>query len=373
LALGGLPLETYEVNKLVALCKESILDLEKALNPKKMEAEYQALNEQMQQPDFWLNTKDAKRVTKEATEIETKLNIFKNLKKKLEGIIDWFEISQEGTEEWDILENDLDAFRKDLRAFEIETLLSAPYDLNNAIIELHPGAGGTESQDWCDMLYRMYLRYAQKKRFKVEILDYQSGDEAGIKSVTVLIKGPYAYGYLKAERGVHRLVRISPFDSNARRHTSFASMDVIPEINDEIELEIKDEDLKIDVYRSGGAGGQSVNTTDSAVRITHIPTNIIVTCQNERSQLKNKETAMGILKAKLIQEEILKQEAQIRNIKGEQKDIAWGSQIRSYVFHPYQMVKDHRTGYETSQVDLVMDGEIDGFINAYLKSGEENE
>jgi len=223
------------------------------------------------------------------------------------------------------------------------------------------------------MLYRLYSRYAQRKKYKIEILDYQSGDEAGIKSVVMLIKGAYAYGYLKAERGVHRLVRISPFDSNARRHTSFASIDVIPEINDEIDIEIKDEDLKIDVYRSSGAGGQSVNTTDSAVRITHLPTNIVVTCQNERSQLKNRETAMSLLKAKLAQEEIKRQEAQIKDIKGEQKDIAWGSQIRSYVFHPYQMVKDHRTNYEVGNVDLVMDGDIDGFINAYLKAGDVNE
>jgi peptide chain release factor 2 len=366
-------LETYEVNKILSLFEESINDLNKALNPNKLEEEYKKLNLQMQEPNFWSNTNLAKKTSKEAMEIRQKLDDFFALEKKYKNLVEWFSVSEEGTEEWVILENDIEALQKELKAFEIETLLNGPYDNSNAIIELHPGAGGTESQDWADMLYRMYTRYAQRRKYKVEILDYQSGEEAGIKSVTVLVKGPYAYGYLKAERGVHRLVRISPFDSNARRHTSFASLDVIPEINDDIEIDIKDEDIKIDVYRSGGAGGQSVNTTDSAVRITHLPTNIVVTCQNERSQLKNKEAAMTVLKSKLVQEEIKKQEENIRAIKGEQKEIGWGSQIRSYVFHPYQMVKDHRTNYEVSQVDLVMDGEIDGFINAYLKAGDNHE
>jgi peptide chain release factor 2 len=365
--------ETYEVNKIIQSFKESIDDLNKAVNPQKLEEALKQLNEEMQSPDFWANTLEAKKTTKEVAEKREKLDHLHSLEKKFKGLVEWFEISEEGTEEWTILESDIEDFRKELRAFEVETLLSGPYDHSNAIIELHPGAGGTESQDWCDMLYRMYTRYAQKKRFKIEVLDYQAGEEAGIKSVSILIKGPYAYGYLKAERGVHRLVRISPFDSNARRHTSFASLDVMPEIDEDIDIEIKDEDLKIDVYRSGGAGGQSVNTTDSAVRITHLPTNIVVTCQNERSQLKNKAQAMNYLKAKLMAEEVRKQEETLRNIKGEQKDIAWGSQIRSYVFHPYQMVKDHRTNFEVSQVDLVMDGDIDGFINAYLKAGEQHE
>jgi len=365
--------ETYEVNKHISSFKTTLLDLSKALNPQKQEALYKALNEDMQAPNFWNDTNHAKKITKQVSSIRTKLDTLYALEKKLKNIIDWFEISEEDTEEWVLLEKDMTLFEEELKVFEVETLLNGPYDQNNAIIELHPGAGGTESQDWADMLYRMYARYAQRKRFKVEVLDYQSGEEAGIKSVTLLVKGDYAYGYLKAERGVHRLVRISPFDSNARRHTSFASLDVMPELDDDIETEIKDEDLKIDVYRSGGAGGQSVNTTDSAVRITHLPTNIVVTCQNERSQLKNKEQALHVLKSKLMQEEIRKQEETLNKIKGEQKDIAWGSQIRSYVFHPYQMVKDHRTNYEVGQVDLVMDGELDGFINAYLKAGEQNE
>lgn len=366
-------METYEINKRMSSYKQSLLDLNRAIQPEKLKATYHLLNERMQKPNFWNDTKEAKRITKEANQIQEKLAELLALEKKFQSLEEWFEISMENTEEWDILETDLLEFEEVLHDFEIETLLNGPYDQSNAIIELHSGAGGTESQDWCDMLYRMYTRYAQKKRYKIEILDYQAGEEAGIKSVTMLIKGAYAYGYLKAERGVHRLVRISPFDSNARRHTSFVSMDVIPEIDDDIEIEIKDEDIKVDVYRSGGAGGQSVNTTDSAVRITHLPTNIVVTCQNERSQLKNKEQAMRVLKAKLAQEEIKKQKQELDNIKGEQKDIAWGSQIRSYVFHPYQMVKDHRTNYEVAQVDLVMDGELDGFINAYLKTGGHDE
>lgn len=366
-------MEAYDVNKTIEQFKTSINDLKRAIGPQKLEETYQELNKTMQDPNFWSNTKEAKKITKQATEIREKLDHLAQLIKKYDQLVEWYQISEEGSEEWTILENDLEELSKELKTFEVETILNGPYDHANAIIELHPGAGGTESQDWADMLYRMYMRYAQKKRFKVEVLDYQAGDEAGIKSVVLLIKGAFAYGYLKAERGVHRLVRISPFDSNARRHTSFASLDVMPEIDDEIDIVFKDEDLKIDVYRSGGAGGQSVNTTDSAVRITHLPSGIVVTCQNERSQLKNKEQAMSVLKAKLVQEEIRKQEETLKSIKGEQKDIAWGSQIRSYVFHPYQMVKDHRTGYEVGQVDLVMDGELDGFINAYLKAGDANE
>ncbi len=366
-------METYEIHKVISSFKTRIDDLEKAIQPLKIKKEYKVLNQEMQNPDFWKNTNKAKVTTKKATLIRQKLDKQAHLAEKFNDIVEWFEISSEGSEEWLLLEIDIKNIEKEIRAFEIEILLNGQYDINNAIIELHPGAGGTESQDWCDMLYRMYTRYAQKMKFRIEVLDYQSGDEAGIKSVTMLIKGDYAYGYLKAERGVHRLVRISPFDSNARRHTSFASCDVLPEIDDDLAIDIKDEDIKIDVYRSGGAGGQSVNTTDSAVRITHLETGIVVTCQNERSQIKNKATALSVLKGKLIQVEIKKQEAKLKNIKGEQKDNAWGSQIRSYVFHPYQMVKDHRTNYEVSQVENVMDGDIEGFINAYLKAGEQNE
>src|SRR5699024_8897517 len=243
-----------------------------------------------------------------------------------------------------------------------------PYDANNAILELHPGAGGTESQDWASILLRMYQRYADHKHYTIETLNYLPGDEAGVKSVTLLIKGHNAYGHLKAEKGVHRLVRISPFDSSGRRHTSFVSCDVLPEITDDVDIDIQNEDLKIDTYRSSGAGGQHVNTTDSAVRITHIPTNIIVTCQNERSQIKNRESAMKMLKSKLYQMEIERQQEELANLRGEQKEIGWGSQIRSYVFHPYTMVKDHRTNVEAGNAQGVIDGDLDPFIDAFLRS-----
>jgi peptide chain release factor 2 len=257
---------------------------------------------------------------------------------------------------------------KKLEEFELQLLLNQPYDKMNAILELHPGAGGTESQDWGQMLLRMYTRWAEKRGFKVETLDYLPGDEAGIKSVTLLIKGYNAYGYLKAEKGVHRLVRISPFDASGRRHTSFVSCDVVPEISDDVEIEIRNEDLKIDTYRASGAGGQHINTTDSAVRITHIPTGIVVTCQNERSQIKNRERAMTMLRSKLYERKIEEQQRELDEIRGEQSDIAWGSQIRSYVFHPYSMVKDHRTNVETGNVGAVMDGDLDAFIDGYLRS-----
>ncbi|NQD68485.1 peptide chain release factor 2, partial [Bacillus haikouensis] len=266
------------------------------------------------------------------------------------------------------LEEELGDLIKRLNDYELQLLLSEEYDKNNAILELHPGAGGTESQDWGSMLLRMYTRWGEKKGFKVETLDYLPGDEAGIKSVTLAIKGHNAYGYLKAEKGVHRLVRISPFDSSGRRHTSFVSCEVMPEFNEEIEIEIRTEDLKIDTYRASGAGGQHINTTDSAVRITHLPTNVVVTCQSERSQIKNRESAMKMLKAKLYQKRIEEQEQEMAEIRGEQKEIGWGSQIRSYVFHPYSMVKDHRTNTESGNVQGVMDGDIDPFINAYLRS-----
>jgi len=266
------------------------------------------------------------------------------------------------------IEKGLKELKKQFSDFELQLLLSEPYDKNNAIIEIHPGAGGTESQDWASMLLRMYTRWAEDKRYKVEMLDYLAGDEAGLKSVTLLIKGRNAYGYLKAEKGVHRLVRISPFDASGRRHTSFSSVDVMPELDDEADIEIRAEDLKIDTYRSGGAGGQHVNTTDSAVRITHINSNIVVTCQAERSQIKNRERAMKILKARLYERQIKEQEKEIAELRGEQKEIGWGSQIRSYVFHPYSMVKDHRTNVEVGNVNAVMDGEIDLFINTYLRN-----
>lgn len=258
------------------------------------------------------------------------------------------------------------ALEKKIAALEFKRMLGGKDDPNNAIVTIHPGAGGTESQDWAEMLMRMYLRYAEIRGFKTEITDYQSGDEAGVKSVTIMVKGQYAYGLLKAEAGVHRLVRISPFDSNSRRHTSFASVFVVPEIGDDIDIEINKADLRIDTYRASGAGGQHVNKTDSAIRITHIPSGIVVQCQNERSQFKNKSTALKILTARLYQKELDEQRAQRDEFASSKKDISWGSQIRSYVFHPYNMVKDHRTNVETSNIQQVMDGALDMFIEKYL-------
>lgn len=254
----------------------------------------------------------------------------------------------------------------DLENMKLETLLSGKYDKNNAIITLHAGAGGTEAQDWCEMLYRMYTHWAERRGYSVETLDFLDGEEAGLKSITFLVEGLNAYGYAKCEKGVHRLVRISPFDSAARRHTSFASCEVMSEIDDDIEVDINPEDLRVDTYRSSGAGGQHINKTESAIRITHIPTGVVVTCQNERSQHKNRETAMKMLKSKLIEIAEREQKEKIEDLKGVQMEIGWGSQIRSYVFHPYTMVKDHRTNYEVGNINAVMDGDIDGFINAYL-------
>lgn len=266
------------------------------------------------------------------------------------------------------IEGNAASLKKDMEEFKLLTLLKGKYDKNNCIFSLHAGAGGTEAQDWAQMLLRMYTRWAEMKGYEVQTLDFLTGEEAGIKSVTLLIKGENAYGYLKAEKGVHRLVRISPFDSSGRRHTSFASVDVIPEIDDDIEIQINNEDLKIETYRAGGAGGQHVNKTDSAVRITHIPTGIVVQCQNERSQHSNRLTAMKILRARLFEKIEEEQKEKIDELRGEYKEIAWGNQIRSYVFHPYSMAKDHRTNIEVGNINSVMDGEIDVFINAYLRS-----
>lgn len=260
------------------------------------------------------------------------------------------------------------ALQKKIEQLELSTLLSGEYDRNNAILTIHPGAGGTESQDWASMLLRMYSRWAEDHGYQVEILDLLAGEEAGIKSATLLISGLNAFGYLQAERGVHRLVRISPFDASGRRHTSFASVEVMPEIDDDVELEIDPADLRIDTYRASGAGGQHVNKTESAVRITHVPTGIVVQCQSERSQHQNRESAMKILRARLMELNLAKQQEKIAQIKGEQQEIAWGNQIRSYVFCPYTMVKDHRTNVEVGDVNAVMDGELDQFIEAYLKS-----
>ncbi|WP_404454277.1 peptide chain release factor 2 [Virgibacillus necropolis] len=320
--------------------------------------------------DFWDDPQVAQKVINETNGIKESVTSFEALEERVENLEVSHELVKEeqDSELFQELEKELAALRTDINQFELQMLLSEPYDANNALLELHPGAGGTESQDWASMLLRMYQRWAEAKNFKVETLDYLPGDEAGIKSVTLNIKGHNAYGYLKAEKGVHRLVRISPFDSSGRRHTSFASCDVMPEFDDDVEVDLKTEDIKVDTYRASGAGGQHVNTTDSAIRITHLPTNVIVTCQSERSQIKNRATAMKMLKSKLYQLEIEKQQQELDDIRGEQKEIGWGSQIRSYVFHPYSMVKDHRTNLDVGNVQGVMDGDINPFIDAYLRS-----
>ncbi len=333
------------------------------------EKQIAALEEKMAAPNFWDDNDTAQKVIAEVNALKQAVDTFSGLHSSYEDIQVLMELAaEEGDESLvpDIMESTQNLNRQ-LSEYELQLLLSQPYDRRNAILELHPGAGGTESQDWAEMLLRMYTRWAEKQGFKVETLDYLPGDEAGVKSVTLLIKGHNAYGYLKAEKGVHRLVRISPFDASGRRHTSFVSCDVMPEIDDDIEIEIRPDELKIDTYRSSGAGGQHINTTDSAVRITHVPTGVVVTCQTERSQIQNRERAMKMLKSKLYERKIKEQEEEAAKLRGEQKEIGWGSQIRSYVFHPYSMVKDHRTGEETGNVQAVMDGDITPFIDAYLR------
>jgi len=320
-------------------------------------------------PGFWDDQDAAQKIISETNALKEKVDSFKELQDGYENIEVSYELLKE-EDDPDLrkeVEEEVTALQGKFDQFELEMLLNDKLDKNNAILELHPGAGGTESQDWASMLLRMYQRWAEKRGFSVETLDYLPGEEAGVKSVTLLIKGHNAYGYLKAEKGVHRLVRISPFDASGRRHTSFVSCEVVPEMDEDVEVEIRPEDLKIDTYRSSGAGGQHVNTTDSAVRITHLPTNTVVTCQSERSQIKNREHAMKMLKGKLYQLELERQQAELAEIRGEQKEIGWGSQIRSYVFHPYSMVKDHRTNVEVGNVHSVMDGDIDIFIDAFLR------
>jgi peptide chain release factor 2 len=318
---------------------------------------------------FWNDVQNAQKVSKEISQIKAKLERFEKLLGDIDDAIEIVDIVElEASEEEDnALQKTVERLGGMVEKLTLETLLSGKYDGLNAILTLHAGAGGTEAQDWCDMLYRMYSRYVERTGWKLVELDYLAGDEAGIKSVTFRVEGDNAYGYLKAEKGIHRLVRISPFDSQARRHTSFASLEVMPEIIDTDEIEIRPEDLKVDTYRSSGAGGQHVNKTESAIRITHLPTGIIVACQNERSQIQNREVAMQMLRSKLIEKKEREREEEAAAISGKLKKIEWGSQIRSYVFCPYTMVKDHRTAYETGNVQGVMDGDLDGFIDEYLK------
>ena len=330
----------------------------------------QELTAKTLEESFWNDPQKAQVVIRQLNAIKDVVDSYDALQKALSSLDETQELLKEDFDEeiFELFELEYQEMEKNFADFEIKVLLSHEYDHSSAILELHPGAGGTESCDWADMLYRMYSRWAEKHEFKVSVLDYQPGDEAGIKSITFLVEGDMAYGYLKAEKGVHRLVRISPFDAGGRRHTSFASLDVMPQFNDEIENEIKPEDLIVETKRARGAGGQHINKTDSAVRMVHKPTGLVATCQNGRSQHENREEALRVLKSRLYQKMIEEQEAKLAEIKGEVKANEWGSQIRSYVFHPYSMVKDHRTNHETSDVQGVMDGDLDGFIFAYLKT-----
>lgn len=335
----------------------------------KLEQELKELEEQTTKEGFWNDQKESNKILSQISLRKNKCSKYRNLFDEINNILELIELTEiEPDEE---LESEITTntrkIENELQKFELETLFSGKYDNCNAILTLHPGAGGTESQDWAEMLYRMYTRWATKNGFNITELDYLEGDEAGIKSVTFLISGENAYGYLKGEMGVHRLVRISPFDSGGRRHTSFVSLEVIPEIEDDVEIYINPDDIKMDVYRASGAGGQHINKTSSAVRLTHIPTGIIVACQTQRSQMQNRDNAMKMLKSKLVDLKERENKAKIEDLKGVQREIAWGNQIRSYVFCPYTLVKDHRTNFETGNIQAVMDGEIDGFIESYLK------
>ena len=323
----------------------------------------------MQEAGFWDDVQKAQEVTQEAKRVKDKIDKFKNLNERIDDVEVLKELMEENDEETakEII-SEVKALSKEIDTLKIETILSGEYDRNNAILTLHTGVGGSDANDWTEMLLRMYTRWCEKKGYSLETIDYLPGDEAGVKSVTLKVKGEFAYGYLKAEKGIHRLVRISPFNANGKRQTSFASVEVLPELTSDQDIEINPVDLRIDTYRAGGAGGQHVNKTESAVRITHIPTGIVVQCQNERSQFSNRDPAMGMLKSKLIELKERAHKEKIEDLTGELKDMGWGSQIRSYVFHPYSMVKDHRTNVETSNVNGVMDGDIDNFIIAYLNS-----
>jgi peptide chain release factor 2 len=334
----------------------------------------EALEKMMAKPDFWQDTEKAKAVTKEVADHRSVVERFRKFSKDLTDLADLIDLADEAgdTEVTAEISDSLEKMSSDVEALELESLLAGEDDKQDAILAIHPGAGGTESQDWAEMLVRMYSRWAERRGFDVHVMDVLPGDEAGIKSATLEIRGPYAYGYLKSESGVHRLVRISPFDANHRRHTSFASVFVYAEVEDDREIDIKDSDLRVDTYRSSGAGGQHVNKTDSAVRITHIPTKIVVQCQSERSQRRNRENALKILRAKLHAHAREEEKKKLEEIEKNKMDIAWGSQIRSYVLQPYTLVKDHRTGVETGSVDAVLDGDIDRFIEAYLRLDKPN-
>ncbi|WP_238906613.1 peptide chain release factor 2 [Clostridium sp. YIM B02506] len=355
------------------LIKENLKEMGAHFDLGGLKKKLEELEFKMQETSFWEDINKAGEITQEAKRIKDKLDYFSSLNTRVEDVEILFELLEEDDEETpkEII-GEVKGIFKEIENLKIQILLSGEYDRNNAILTLHTGVGGTDANDWTEMLLRMYTRYCDKMGYKLQTLEYLEGDEAGIKSVTLRVEGEYAYGYLKAEKGIHRLVRISPFNANGKRQTSFSSVEILPELTKEQDIEINPVDLKIDTYRASGAGGQHVNTTDSAVRITHIPTGVVVQCQNERSQIQNRETAMSMLKAKLVELKERAHKDKIEDLTGELKDMGWGSQIRSYVFHPYSMVKDHRTNYETSNVNGVMDGDIQEFINTFLAQLSEN-
>ena len=365
-----------EYNQRLAAAEKDMRDVIAALDEPAAQTELDGIEQQTARPAFWNDAAASREVLSRQSALKARLADAAELRECRDDAATLIEIAGESDDETLLAEIEaaLERLERTVEAKRLATLLTGEYDKNNAILTFHAGAGGTEAQDWVEMLYRMYTRFAQAHGFKVKVLDYLDGDEAGIKSASILVEGRNAYGYLRAENGVHRLVRISPFDASGRRHTSFASLEVMPEIGDDISVDIREEDLKIDTYRSGGAGGQHVNKTESAIRITHLPTGLVAACQNERSQYQNRDVAMKMLKSKLLKIKEQEHLDKIEDIKGNQMEIAWGSQIRSYVFMPYTLVKDHRTGFEQGNVNAVMDGDLDGFINAYLvmKSRESN-
>ena len=363
-------LQLEEMRLALSARKPELLDLAEAINYKGLGVQVAELEMKAAEPGFWDDLDNSQQVLSRTKQLKTRIEEYDALTAKYEDAMTLIEIAQEENDAsvLDEIKALGEGFFAKLDEMKLSSLLTGDYDEQNAIMTFHAGAGGTEAQDWAQMLYRMYTRWAERHGFSYKIIDYLDGDEAGLKSASIIIEGLNAYGYLKSESGVHRLVRISPFDSSGRRHTSFASLEVIPEIDDTIEIEIRPEDLKMDVYRASGAGGQHVNKTSSAVRITHIPTGIVVACQNERSQFQNRDMAMKMLRSKLVEIKEREHFDRIEDIKGVQKEITWGSQIRSYVFMPYTLAKDHRTGFESGNINAVMDGDIDGFINAYLKA-----
>ena len=350
--------------------RKEMTELADVLDIKAAKARIEQLGEETAKPGFWDDLENSQAVLKEQKALERKIEKYNKLNESLEDVITLIELSIEEEDDSSIeeIKSEAESFKKKLEEERLATLLTGEYDSANAILTFHAGAGGTEAQDWAEMLYRMYNRWAERHDYKVELLDYLDGDDAGMKSASILIEGENAYGYMKSESGVHRLVRISPFDASGRRHTSFAALEVMPEIDDSIEVDIRPEDIEMEVYCSSGAGGQKVNKTSSAVRLIHKPTGIVVSCQTQRSQYQNKDYAMKMLRSKLIEIKEREHLEKIEDIKGVQNQIAWGSQIRSYVFMPYTLAKDHRTGFENGNIQAVMDGDIDGFINAYLKS-----